>query len=189
MPIHLLKIEPKRTATRLSISELKPGAGAADRARGSQRCSRRNAGCGSGRRERQSGSSPATSSCSRRRTKKPVEVSRALREAEVPFAFYKQDGLFQTDEAREVRDLLAAIADPADRREARSRLDHPVLRRSAGRPAGSGRSARFAPACQAADRLERTGRQVAASRPCSREFSTTAASSAASCSSRTTSGR
>ena len=42
------------------------------------------------------------------------EVSRALREAGVPFAFYKQDGLFQTDEARDVRDLLAAIDDPAD---------------------------------------------------------------------------
>ena len=42
------------------------------------------------------------------------EVSRSLREAGVPFSFYKQDGLFQTDEAREVRDLLAAIDDPGD---------------------------------------------------------------------------
>ncbi len=32
----------------------------------------------------------------------------------MPFAFYKQEGLFQTDEAREVHDLLAAIVDPAD---------------------------------------------------------------------------
>ena len=36
----------------------------------------------------------------------------ALREAGVPSALYKQDGLFQTDEARAVRDLLAAIDDP-----------------------------------------------------------------------------
>ena len=32
----------------------------------------------------------------------------------MPFAFYKQDGLFQTDEARDVRDLLAAIDAPGD---------------------------------------------------------------------------
>jgi len=43
-----------------------------------------------------------------------LAISQALREADVPFAFYKQDGLFQTSEAREVRDLLAAIDDPAD---------------------------------------------------------------------------
>jgi exodeoxyribonuclease V beta subunit len=41
-------------------------------------------------------------------------VSRALRDENVPFSFYKQDGLFQTDEARAVRDLLAAIDDPSD---------------------------------------------------------------------------
>ena len=46
--------------------------------------------------------------------KEAVQVSQALREAEVPFAFYKQEGLFQTDEARAIHDLLAAIADPAD---------------------------------------------------------------------------
>jgi exodeoxyribonuclease V beta subunit len=45
-----------------------------------------------------------------------VYVSRALREYDVPFSFYKQDGLFQTDEARAVRDLLAAIDDPSDPR-------------------------------------------------------------------------
>ena len=32
----------------------------------------------------------------------------------MPFSFYKQDGLFQTDEARDVRDLLAAIDAPGD---------------------------------------------------------------------------
>jgi exodeoxyribonuclease V beta subunit len=39
----------------------------------------------------------------------------ALRAAGVPYAFYKEDGLFQTDEAREIRTLLAAIVDPDDR--------------------------------------------------------------------------
>jgi exodeoxyribonuclease V beta subunit len=38
-----------------------------------------------------------------------------LRASGVPHAFYKQDGLFQTDEAKEVRTLLLAIDDPNDR--------------------------------------------------------------------------
>ncbi|SIN71281.1 DNA helicase/exodeoxyribonuclease V, beta subunit [Singulisphaera sp. GP187] len=41
-------------------------------------------------------------------------IAEALRDAGVPFAFYKQEGLFQTAEASAVRDLLAAIDDPAD---------------------------------------------------------------------------
>ena len=76
--------------------------------------------------------------CSRRPTKKRIQVSQALRDAEVPFAFYKQDGLFQTDQAREIHDLLAAIADPADADKRVSGLDHTVLCCSAGRAAGSG---------------------------------------------------
>lgn len=43
-----------------------------------------------------------------------LEVARSLRERGVPHAFYKQDGLFQTREAKDVRNLLAAIADPLD---------------------------------------------------------------------------
>ncbi len=42
-------------------------------------------------------------------------IGAALREAGVPVAFYKEDGLFQTDEAKEVRTLLLAIDDPSDR--------------------------------------------------------------------------
>jgi exodeoxyribonuclease V beta subunit len=38
-----------------------------------------------------------------------------LRKSGVPHAFYKQDGLFQTAEAKEVRTLLLAIDDPNDR--------------------------------------------------------------------------
>jgi exodeoxyribonuclease V beta subunit len=40
------------------------------------------------------------------------ELGAVLRRAGVPFAYYKQDGLFQTEEAEHVRALLAAIAEP-----------------------------------------------------------------------------
>jgi exodeoxyribonuclease V beta subunit len=39
----------------------------------------------------------------------------SLREAGIPHAFYKEDGLFKTDEAREICALLVAIDDPSDR--------------------------------------------------------------------------
>ncbi len=42
-------------------------------------------------------------------------VSRFLAEKRIPFAFYKQDGLFQTDEADDIYRVLAAIDDPGDR--------------------------------------------------------------------------
>jgi exodeoxyribonuclease V beta subunit len=42
-------------------------------------------------------------------------IGTALRAAGVPHAFYKQDGLFQTDEAKELRTLLLAIDSPNDR--------------------------------------------------------------------------
>ncbi len=43
-----------------------------------------------------------------------VAIGRSLRAAGVPHAFYKQDGLLQTAEARALHDLLAAVADPDD---------------------------------------------------------------------------
>jgi exodeoxyribonuclease V beta subunit len=43
------------------------------------------------------------------------EVAAHLRAAGIAHAFYKQEGLFQTAEARDVRDLLAAVDDPQDR--------------------------------------------------------------------------
>lgn len=43
------------------------------------------------------------------------EVGEALRAARIPFAFYKQERLFETVEARQVLDLLRALADPDDR--------------------------------------------------------------------------
>ncbi len=42
------------------------------------------------------------------------EIGRALRAAGVPHAFFKEDGLFQTQEARDLRALLSAIDDPDD---------------------------------------------------------------------------
>lgn len=42
------------------------------------------------------------------------ELGRHLRAAGVPYTFYKQAGLFQTDEARAVADLLEAVAEPHD---------------------------------------------------------------------------
>jgi exodeoxyribonuclease V beta subunit len=50
-----------------------------------------------------------------------LEIGAALREARVPHAFYKEDGLFQTDEARDLRALLCAIDEP----------DHPARRMEA----------------------------------------------------------
>jgi exodeoxyribonuclease V beta subunit len=50
-----------------------------------------------------------------RTTRESREVGAALRAAQIPFAFFKQEKLFETIEAREVLDLLRAIADPDDR--------------------------------------------------------------------------
>jgi exodeoxyribonuclease V beta subunit len=41
-------------------------------------------------------------------------VGAALRRAGLPYAFFKEEGLFQTDEARELRTVLWAIDDPTD---------------------------------------------------------------------------
>ncbi len=43
------------------------------------------------------------------------EVGALLREAGIPHAFFKQDGLFQTEEAGHLLDVLAALAAPDDR--------------------------------------------------------------------------
>lgn len=42
------------------------------------------------------------------------DLGAALRAAGIPYAYYKQDGLFQTVEAEHVCDLLAAVDDPGD---------------------------------------------------------------------------
>ncbi len=50
-----------------------------------------------------------------RTVKEGDQIARFLAERRVPFAFYKQDGLFQTEEARDIGHVLAAIDDPRDR--------------------------------------------------------------------------
>ena len=50
-----------------------------------------------------------------RTTRESREVGSALRAAQIPFAYFKQEKLFETVEAREVLDLLRAIAEPDDR--------------------------------------------------------------------------
>lgn len=42
-------------------------------------------------------------------------IAEALHEANVPYAFFKQDGLFQTEEAADLLSLLRAVANPQDR--------------------------------------------------------------------------
>jgi exodeoxyribonuclease V beta subunit len=42
-------------------------------------------------------------------------IGAVLREAGIPHSFFKEDGLFQTDEAKDLRALLAAIVHPDDR--------------------------------------------------------------------------
>ena len=44
-----------------------------------------------------------------------AEIGKYLRQAGVPFAFYKQDGLFQTREAADILDLLRGIDEPGRR--------------------------------------------------------------------------
>ncbi len=44
-----------------------------------------------------------------------AEISKYLRQAGVPFAFYKQDGLFQTTEASYILDVLRAVEEPGRR--------------------------------------------------------------------------
>ncbi len=43
-----------------------------------------------------------------------LRVGEALRAAGVPYAYHRADGLFQTPEAQDIRDLLAAVDDPRD---------------------------------------------------------------------------
>jgi exodeoxyribonuclease V beta subunit len=43
------------------------------------------------------------------------EIGETMRTAGLPFAFYKEDNLFQTGQAKDVLDLLRAIAEPDDR--------------------------------------------------------------------------
>lgn len=49
-----------------------------------------------------------------RSSEEGLEIARVLRAHRIAHAFYKQDGLFQTREAKDIHALLAAIANPLD---------------------------------------------------------------------------
>lgn len=49
------------------------------------------------------------------RNSEGLAVASYLRERRIPHSFYKQEGLFRSPEAEDIRDLLAAVADPRDR--------------------------------------------------------------------------
>ncbi|QDU60576.1 RecBCD enzyme subunit RecB [Planctomycetes bacterium Pan216] len=93
--------------------------------------------------ERLLGSDPAPLRIGDERTARPVEpkdifvltatnrdaqqIGAYLRERAIPFSFFKQDGLFQTREARDVLDLLRAITDPSDGSAARKAWNTPFF--------------------------------------------------------------
>ena len=112
-----------------------------------------------------------------------------LRAARVPFAYFKQEKLFQTIEAREVLDLLRAIADPDDDTARARAFITPFFGLGLVDLAACDDLDASHAAAAPAVRLARAGRERATSRPCSPASSTTAASSAASCSSGTASAR
>lgn len=62
-----------------------------------------------------------------RRGKDGVAIAESLRARGVPFAFYRQEGLFQTHEARDIASLLASIADPRSRSLRRHALITPFF--------------------------------------------------------------
>ena len=94
------------------------------------------------------------SSCSRAPGRESQSVADALAARGVPAVLTAQEGLYETDEARHVRDLLRAIADPHDPAQAPARLADAVLRAVAGRAAG-GRGRRRSAAGRSPARLAR----------------------------------
>jgi exodeoxyribonuclease V beta subunit len=112
VPIHLLKIHPK--GEKLGIGELRRGL-ARQIAREVRKVLSEDQGLRFGLKGIVGCIKPGDVFILTAKNKEAIEISQALREADVAFAFYKQDGLFQTNEAREVRELLAAIDAPDDR--------------------------------------------------------------------------
>ena len=111
VPIHLLKIEPEGDTLRLS--ELRRGL-ARQIAREARRVLSEDEGLRFGPEGKTNHIEAGEVFILTATNTDGRAIADALREANVPFAFYKQDGLFQTNEAREVRDVLAAIDDPVD---------------------------------------------------------------------------
>ncbi len=111
VPVHVLEIEPK--GEKLSINELRRGLG--------RQIAREVKDLLSGTRRMKFGAPgeekpvvPGDIYVLTATNSEAQRIGAALREVAVPFAYYKQDGLFQTAEAQAVRDLLAAVENPAD---------------------------------------------------------------------------
>ena len=100
-------------------------------------------------------------------------VGAALRAAGVPHAFFKEDGLFQTDEAREIRTLLAAIDDPNDRARRLSAWLTPFF----GLPLGAVERARSLPSTHPYVARLHAWRKLAEARDFERLFQTIVAES------------
>ena len=116
-----------------------------------------------------------------RTTRESREIGEVLRAARIPFAFFKQERLFETVEAREVLDLLRAIVDPDDRTARARAFITPFFAPVPDRPRGlRGIWAPPTRSCACSTSGRRWPRP-ATSRRCSPASSTTAAWSAASC--------
>ena len=112
VPIHVLEIEP-RAGDSISAGELRRGL-ARQIAREASRLLSDQGSLSFGPAGETERIKPGDIYVLTATNKEAVQVSEALREARLPFAFYKQEGLFQTDQAHAIHDLLAAVADPGD---------------------------------------------------------------------------
>ena len=182
VPVHLLKIEP-RNGEELATPELRRGL-ARQIAREARDLLSDDKGYGSVPKDETKRIEPGDIYVLTATNKDAQQVSQRSARAGVPFAFYKQEGLFQTDQAREIRDLLAAIDDPADAAKRGRAWITPFF---AVPLAALPDLADLPDSHPLIERL-RTGtnwRASVSSRGCSRGFLTTVESFAASCSSKT----
>ena len=130
VPVHLLVIE-HADGDLLSTGPVTRRIGAANRARSTRPVFRTKRAYGSGRKERQSASSPATFMCSRPPTKRRSRFRRPCAMRRCHSLFTNKMGCFKPTRPCDSRSTRGDRR-PGRRRQTRSRLDHPFLRRSAG---------------------------------------------------------
>ena len=114
-PVTLMKFQPRDERYKFS-RRMREAIGRANRASDSPNH------CGTGSRDRnlRRRQAPRKITASdvyvlTRTNRDSAEIGKYLRQAGVPFAFYKQDGLFQTREAAYILDLLRGIDEPGRR--------------------------------------------------------------------------
>ena len=179
VPIHLLRIEPE-SGDELATAELKRSL-ARQIARTARDLLREETGLSFGTRDdNASVSRPATFIFSPRPTAIPIRsLGRCARPA-FRMRSTSRTGLFQTDQAREVRDLLAAIDDPADPAKRGRAWITPFFAVPLAALPDLTDLPDSAPAQDEARSIGTNWQASGASRGCSREFSRRVASSAAS---------